>query len=78
MGAVTDVAVDDELGVWADLASEFDDIRDELVMGGNFAHFFLSAEMNGDGGGVFGQKGGEPGLVFRGVRPAETSFDGNG
>ena len=46
-------------------------------MGGDFAHFFLSAEVDGEGGGVLLQESGEPGLVFFGIGPAEAGFDGN-
>lgn len=46
-------------------------------MGGDFAHFFLSAEVDGDGGGVFLQQSGKPGLIFFGVRPAEAGFNRN-
>ena len=47
-------------------------------MGGDFAHFFFSTEVDGEGSGVLVQEGGEPFLVFFGFIPAEASFDGNG
>ena len=52
MGAVFDVAVDDEFGVGANLVAKLDDSGDEFIVGGDFAHFFLSAKMYGEGGGV--------------------------
>ena len=55
MSAVTDVAVDDEFGFRRDLVAEFDDIRYEFIMGGDFAHFLLGAKVNGEGIRVFGE-----------------------
>ncbi len=55
VGAVFDVAVDDELGIGTDFVAEFDDIGDEFVVGWNFAHFFLGAKVDGESGGVFGK-----------------------
>jgi len=51
VGFVFDVAIDDKLGVGADLAAKFDNIGDEFVVGGGFGHFFLSTEVDGEGGG---------------------------
>ena len=51
VGFVFDVAIDDKLGVGADLAAKFDNIGDEFVVGGDFGHFFTGAEVNSVGGG---------------------------
>ena len=48
-----DVAIDDEFGFGADLVAEFDNFRDKFIVSGDFAHFFFSAEVDGEGGGVF-------------------------
>ena len=47
---VFDIPIDDELGVWAYLVTKCDDVRDEFVMGGDFAHFFFGAEVNCESG----------------------------
>ena len=52
VGFVFDVAVDDEFGVGGYLVAEVDNIRDEFIVSGDFAHFLLGAEMDGEGGGV--------------------------
>ena len=46
-------------------------------MGGDFGHFLTSAEMNGEGGGMFGKERGEPSLVFFDTGVAKSGFDGN-
>ena len=75
VGAVFDVAVDDELGGGAEIVTEIGNIRNKLVVGGDFAHFFAGAEMNGEGGRVLGEEDGEPGLIFIGRGPTEAGFD---
>ena len=50
VGEVLDVAVNDELGGGADLIAEVDDLGNELIVGGDFGHFFLSTEVDGEGG----------------------------
>lgn len=55
VSAVSDVAVDDEFGVWTDSVAKGDDIRYEFVMGGDFAHFLFGTEMDGKGGGMLGE-----------------------
>ena len=50
---IFNVTVDDKLGVGAEGVTEFDDGRDELVVGRDLAHFFFGAEMDGEGGRVF-------------------------
>ena len=52
MGEVLDVAVNDELGGGADLITEVDNLGNELIVGGDFGHFFLSTEVDGEGGGM--------------------------
>ncbi len=47
-----DVAVDDEFGLGADLFTKFENIWDEFVVGGDFAHFFFGTEVDSQGGGV--------------------------
>ena len=43
MSAVANVAVDDEFGSGADFVTEFDDLGDKLVVGGDFAHFLAGS-----------------------------------
>ena len=43
-------------------------------MGGNFAHFFSSTEMNGQRGGTFVKQNWQPGFIFIGVGPTEAGF----
>ena len=52
MRFVLDVAVDDELGFWADFFAEGEDFGDKFVVGGDFAHFFFGAEVDGESGRV--------------------------
>ena len=52
MGEVFDVAINDELGGGADLVAEVDDLGNELIVGGDFGHFFFSTEVDGEGGGM--------------------------
>ena len=47
-------------------------------MGGNFGHFFFGAEVDGEGGGVFGEEDGEPSLIFFRVSVAKAGFDRDG
>ena len=58
--------------------AELQNIRDKLVVSGDFAHFFLSAEVDGEGGGMLVQENREPVLIFCRRGPAEAGFDGNG
>lgn len=77
MSAVFDVAVNDKLGVGAEMVAKFDDIWDKFIVSGDFTHFFFGAEMDGEGGRVLGEQGGQPSLKFVDSAPAEAGFDGN-
>ena len=55
VGAIFDVAIDDEFGCWRDLVAKRDDIWDEFIMSGDFAHFFFGTEVDGECGGMFGE-----------------------
>ena len=55
MGAVFDIAVDDEFGVGADFVAKLNDAGDEFIVSGDFAHFFFGAKVHGEGGGVLPQ-----------------------
>ena len=55
VSAIADVAIDDQFGIWTGLVAKGDDIGYEFVMGRDFTHFFFSAEMDGKGGGMFGE-----------------------
>ena len=45
-------------------------------MGGDFAHFFLGAKVDGDSSWLFSKEGWQPSLVFIDIGPAEASLDG--
>ena len=51
-GAVGDVVIDDQRGLRANLRAQFDNFWDYYVMGEDFAHFFLGAQVNGESGRV--------------------------
>ena len=53
VGFIFDVAVDDEFGFGTNLVAKSNNVRDELVVGRDFAHFFFGAEVDGEGCWVF-------------------------
>ena len=52
VSAVSDVAINDEFSIGGDLVTEFDDVGYKFIVGGDFAHLFFGAEMNGKSGRV--------------------------
>ena len=77
VGAVFDVAINDELGGGRLVGSQIENFGDELVVRGDFAHLFASAEVDGESGGVLAKERGQPISKFLDVGPAEAGLDGD-
>ena len=77
VGAVFDVAVDDKFGFGRKFGAQFDNFGNQLVVRGDFAHFFSGAQVNGESGGAFVEQKRKPVAIFVKRGPAESSFDRN-
>ncbi len=77
VGFIFDVAVDDEFGFGTNLVAKSNNVRDEFIVGGDFAHFFFGAKMDGESGGVLGEQSRKPVGIFFWLGPAETGFNRN-
>ena len=77
VGTVSNISVNDKFGFGGDFITSFDTVRYEFIVGGDFAHFFFGAEMDGESGRMLTKKSWKPGFILVGTGPAKTGFDRN-
>ena len=74
MLTIFDIAINDELGFWANLITKLNYLRNQLIMGVHFTHFFFGTKMHGECGRVLSKKSWQPLMKFFHFTPPKPSF----